>query len=230
MSQNLQSPKNSPESTGESFQLSRYLNAREKAWHLLYKINDYIQSHYRELSEEDIHNKIKEIFGADIKFWHPHKVRFNENTRCSFRDHSVKGVSLDLMDRYFIDLGPILDQHEADVGQTYCIGDKSFKNPAQILFHQLEDLWKKEGITGEQLYDRAKEMASDLNCELNEKMQGHRLGDFPHALFHRGGLNEFEETPQEMLWVLEIHLLHLEKNEGYFFEDILGAPKLAILE
>lgn len=61
---------------------------------------------------------------------------------------------------------------------------------------------------------------------LNDKMQGHRLGDFPHALFHRGNLKDFERPPQRMLWVLEIHLLEPDSERGYFYEDILGAPHL----
>lgn len=219
-----------PESTGKEFELTRYLNAREDAWHQLYTIRAYIEENYQKISEEDIHLKIKETFGPEIKFWHPHKVRFGENTRCSFRDKSIEGVALYEGDKYFIDIGPVLDLHEADVGQTYCVGEPHFKNPAQLLFNQLEEIWKSEAITGEELYNKARELADKMNCELNEKMQGHRLGDFPHALFHRGGLNEFEATPQEMLWVLEIHLLDLQSNEGYFFEDILGAPQLKILE
>ncbi len=224
-----QNPEHTPESTGKAFELSSYLNAREKAWHLLYQIQNFIEENYQDLSEEDIHVKIKEVFGPEVKFWHPHKVRFAENTRCSFRDQSKEDVSLFEGDKYFIDIGPILNQHEADVGQTYCIGNKTFQNPAQVLYNQLEEIWKKDALTGEALYEKASELAHEMGCELNEKMQGHRLGDFPHALFHRGGLNEFEAIPQEMLWVLEIHLLDLESNEGYFFEDILGAPVLDIL-
>ncbi len=218
-----------PESTGQSFEVARYLKARELAWNKLYELNLYIEENFANLTEEEVHQQIKITFGKEIKFWHPHKVRFNQNTRCSFKDISTPGETLKKGSPYFIDIGPILDSHEADVGQSFRVGDKEFKNPAQIVFNQLEEVWKEEGLTGAELYEKASEFASQLNCELNEKMSGHRLGDFPHALFHRGGLNEFEGKPTEMLWVLEIHLIHKEKNEGHFYEDILGAPALPIL-
>ena len=216
------------ESTGKSFEVSRYLKARALAWEKLYALNDFIQVNYSTLSEEDIHLKIKESFGP-IKFWHPHKVRFGSNTRCSFKEVSTPGKTLTTKETYFIDIGPILDSHEADVGQTFRIGESHFKNPAHIVFNKLEKVWKEEGLTGAELYKKAEEFAIELNCELNEKMSGHRLGDFPHALFHRGGLNEFENKPKKMLWVLEIHLLDKQRDLGYFYEDILGAPELEIL-
>jgi len=219
-----------PERTGLSFELESYLNARKDSWHKLYQLNDYISKHYVSVLEEDVHLKIKEVFGNDIKFWHPHKVRFAQNTKCSFKDKSTPHIKLQEHGKYFIDLGPILESHEADVGQTWSVGDKTFRNPAQVLFNKLEEIWLKEGTTGEELYNKARELAHQQGLVLNEKMQGHRLGDFPHALVHRGGLGEFEHSPKEMLWVLEVHLIDENLEEGYFFEDILGAPKLEILQ
>ena len=52
-------------------------------------------------------------------------------------------------------------------------------------------------------------------------MNGHRLGDFPHALHYKGKLSDFSEAPFPNLWVLEIHLIDEKINRGAFFEDIL---------
>jgi Xaa-Pro aminopeptidase len=214
------------EATGERFEIDRYLKARHHSWLKLEELHQFIENNFSSLSEEDIHNQIKSVFGNQIKYWHPHKVRFKENTRCSFRDISEPNKTLQKGDHYLIDLGPIIDGHEADVGQTYRVGFPQFENPAQSVFKTLEKIWLEQGITGEELYSKAIELGQQYDCELNQKMTGHRLGDFPHALFHRGGLNEFDQSPKEMLWVLEIHLIHKTQEIGFFYEDILGAPSL----
>lgn len=226
MAMDSQKPLHHPETTGQAFELDRYLSARSTAWKTLDKIHKIIEQNYQQLSEEEISILIKEEFGPKTKFWHPHKVRFEENTQCSFKEKSRPGLKLKAKSLYFIDIGPIIDFHEADVGDTYQVGNPDFENPAKTIFRQLEQYWLDEGLTGEELYKKAELMALDFGLELNEKMAGHRLGDFPHALFHRGGLNEFEKSPKEMLWVLEIHLVDKKNQRGYFFEDILGAPKV----
>lgn len=189
---------------------------------MLSKLHLYIEENFLKISEADIHTLIKESFSEGTKFWHPHKVRFGQNTRCSFRDPSTPDIQLQKGDLYFIDMGPVIDGHEADVGQTFCLGNPTFKNPAELLFRKLEKIWREEGLTGLALYDHARKLAKETGYILNDRMQGHRLGDFPHALFHRGGLKDFESSPHEMLWVLEIHLLEKNNKRGYFFEDILG--------
>ncbi len=42
-----------------------------------------------------------------------------------------------------------------------------------------------------------------MGYKLNNNMKGHRVGDFPHHVFYKGGLNETEEVPCENLWILE---------------------------
>lgn len=161
--------------------------------------------------------KAKEL-GVE-KWWHPTKIRFGTNTLCSFRDTSQPHVKLQEGDLFFLDIGPVLFGHEADLGQTYRLGDPNFENPAEKVFHHCKKIWKDKGLKGEQLYSEAQSYALELGLELNPKMAGHRLGDFPHALHYRGSLESYEETPKPDLWILEIHLLG--KNEGYFFEDLL---------
>lgn len=217
------------ERTGADFNLSLYLKAREKAWTHLYQIAELVKENSKETNEAQIHQAIKEHFPEGTKFWHPSKVRFAENTTCTFRAPSKEGVSLTNDETFFLDIGPVIDGHEADVGQTFSLSDPNFINPAQEIFNQLEVFWQVEKMTGEALYKKGHELAQSMGLELNEDMHGHRLGDFPHALIHRGGLNEFSNAPKEMLWVLEIHVLNPKTKRGFFFEDILGAPKLSIL-
>lgn len=52
-------------------------------------------------------------------------------------------------------------------------------------------------------------------------MNGHRLGDFPHAVYFKGKLGEIDIIPKEKLWVLEILIRHPRKNFGAFFEDLI---------
>ena len=60
-----------------------------------------------------------------------------------------------------------------------------------------------------------------LGYQLNPNMAGHRLGDFPHALFYKGTLSNFDKQPIQNLWVLEVLITNNEDTFGSFFEDIL---------
>ncbi len=89
------------------------------------------------------------------------------------------------------------------------------------VFELTAQAWKKDKLSGLVLYQLAQMYSLELGYELNLGMDGHRLGDFPHHVHTRMGLGEFEQTPIVDLWVLEIHLRDLKRQEGAFFEDIL---------
>lgn len=212
------------EAVGEKFKRDLFLTARTKAWELCYQLAAQVTVGMKEadLKEELEALALKE--GVE-KWWHPTKIRFAKNTRCSFRDHSDDSVTLAKDDIFFLDIGPVFHDHEGDVGQTFCLKDgnilQDFKNPAEVLFHELKDFWKNDGLSGEALYKRACEIAELQGYEFNLRMAGHRLSDFPHALHHKGALKDFEEKPQNDRWVLEVHLLDNSKDCGYFYEDLL---------
>ncbi|MCP4911554.1 MAG: aminopeptidase P family protein [Oligoflexia bacterium] len=208
------------EKRGDHFKLSELLQARELALTCLGQIRNKIQAG---MTEAEGHEIIKEVClenGAE-KFWHPSKFRIDFDTNKSFREPSENQTPLTLGQLYFVDFGPVFQGYEADLGDTFKLGEPSFINPAKEVFDELKSLWKEDKISGEKLYLKARELAQSKGLSLNEKMVGHRLSDFPHAIYYRGSLESCEKTPIEGAWVLEIHLIDQKNKCGYFYEDLL---------
>ena len=215
---------NDIQGTSAKFNLDSYMEARKIAQRISLLFASHIDVG---MTEDDGQKIIEDLFKMNgvEKNWHPTKVRFGKNTTKSFREKSEPGVTLQDKDIYFLDIGPVINGHEADIGMTYSIGQNPEYGHAQKtvreIFNEVRALWKEKELTGEQLYTEAKRITEDKGYILNMDMTGHRLGDFPHALFYKGKLSEFEKTPVENLWVLEILIKHPEKEFGAFMEDIL---------
>jgi hypothetical protein len=52
-------------------------------------------------------------------------------------------------------------------------------------------------------------------------IKGHRVSDFPHAIYKAGNLGDFEDCPDAGVWILEIQLAHPTRPFGSFYEDLL---------
>tara|TARA_Y100000385_G_scaffold260521_1_gene290446 strand:+ start:63 stop:719 length:657 start_codon:yes stop_codon:yes gene_type:complete len=215
---------NDIQGTSAKFNLDSYMEARKIAQRISLLFASHIDVG---MTEDDGQKIIEDLFKMNgvEKTWHPTKVRFGKNTIKSFREKSEPGITLQDKDIYFLDIGPVINGHEADIGMTYSIGQNPEYGHAQKtvreIFNEVRALWKENELTGEQLYSEAKRITDDKGYILNMDMTGHRLGDFPHALFYKGKLSEFEKFPIENLWVLEILIKHPEKEFGAFMEDIL---------
>jgi hypothetical protein len=55
----------------------------------------------------------------------------------------------------------------------------------------------------------------------NLKVDGHRIGDFPHKAIHSGSLSSTTFKPTTDLWVLELQIRHPTRPFGAFYEDLL---------
>ena len=62
-----------------------------------------------------------------------------------------------------------------------------------------------------------------MGWRLNLEIRGHRLSDFPHAIYRAGDLGDFALCPAAGLWMLEIQIAHQTRPFGAFFEDLLVA-------
>lgn len=60
-----------------------------------------------------------------------------------------------------------------------------------------------------------------MGWRLNLDLSGHRLSDFPHSAFFKGGVAEAPFAPSPELWVLEMHIRHRTRPFGAFYEDML---------
>lgn len=211
------------ENCGSGFNLELYLKSRAKAVQAVQSAAKKILPGMNEAQAVIILNHELESAGVE-KFWHPTKFRINSNTTKNFRDLSDP-VTLEQNDLFFIDIGPVFFDHEADYGETFTVGTdprlSKLQDATKKIFYATQAAWKSNKLSGAQLYQFAEAEALKLNLKLNSNMYGHRLGDFPHAVHYKGKLGTLDFSPASHMWVLEIHLLDESINRGAFFEDIL---------
>lgn len=211
------------ENLGPQFDMKKYLEARERSIKAVHLASESITAGMTEKEAMTLLTTTLKNLGSD-KFWHPTKLRMNINSTKNFSEPSVD-TTLSENDLFFIDIGPVFLDHEGDYGETFVLGNnlelEHLKNSTRVVFNNVAEVFKEKKLTGIELYQYASEEAQKLGLKLNSNMYGHRLGDFPHALHHRGDLGEFTDIPNPNLWVLEIHLINEKINRGAFFEDIL---------
>jgi len=211
------------ELNSDKFNLSLFLKARETCQLISKKIISKVEVG---MTEKDGLMLIKDEFAREgiTKFWHPSKFRISADTLKTFKDLSDPSLKTTLQDLCFIDVGPIIDEHEADYGETFIVGSTlkhDLMKACENVFSQTSSLWREKKISGNELYVEAQKFAKEHGCELDPHMSGHRLGDFPHHLHSKKSLNQINHTPSPHVWVLEVHLLNPQLNRGAFMEDIL---------
>ncbi|WDZ96029.1 NAD(P)H dependent flavin oxidoreductase family protein [Herbaspirillum sp. WKF16] len=160
--------------------------------------------------------------------WHPTYIRFGDDTVRTPRQGVRKQRALRERDIVVVDIGPVWDGYEGDFGDTFVFGDdrlhRACAQAARDVFSAARQAWKT-GLTGRELYDFAQDEAMRGGWALERNLAGHRVSDFPHALFGPARLAEMDIVPGEAVWVLEIQLRHPELAIGAFYEDILiGLP------
>ncbi len=159
--------------------------------------------------------------------WHKAHVRFGVNTLQTFADTSLPGVRLQPDDIFFLDLGPVWEGYEGDAGATYTVGSDAemirCAADARTLFGKVRDRWQQTGESGKALYQYAVESARERGWEfITRGASGHRIADFPHALYYRGSLKAVDFCPAAARWILEIQLKHPTRTFGAFYEDVLS--------
>jgi Xaa-Pro aminopeptidase len=159
------------------------------------------------------------------RIWHPVLVRFGANTLKIFKEPSEGDPILGEDDLYFIDIGPVFDGHEGDVGATYVLGSDPEKracaDAAKTLFDDVSMAWRQQHLSGPDLYAFADRRAREMGWALNLDIKGHRVSDFPHAIYRGGNLGDFASEPAPGVWILEIQIRHPSKPYGAFYEDLL---------
>ncbi|MES2801679.1 MAG: M24 family metallopeptidase [Bdellovibrionota bacterium] len=219
----------SHEQLGPEFNLETFLKARDVCQKAAAEIISRIEVG---MSEKDGQALVKDVFKelAVTKFWHPTKFRMASDTTKTFRDLPDENLKTQDQDLVFIDIGPIIDNHEADFGRTIVLNKANgLLNPnyvnlakaSELIFRETEQYWRQTGATGIKLFEFAQNKTADLGYRLDHRMAGHRLGDFPHQVFSKHKLFEFEQSPVKNIWVLEIHIVDDNSQRGSFYEDII---------
>ena len=214
------------EATGASFDPARMQHARERSWVALHGIRERMRPGISEDEAQEIAAQVFASLGMQ-RLWHPPHIRIGPNTVKNYRQASDPGVRLGEHDSYFIDLGLVFDDHEGDVGDTFVVGHaperEACADAARVLFDQVADAWRTQGLSGATLYAFAHERAEAMGWRFNHAVKGHRLSDFPHAVHKGGDLATLDTAPGNGLWVLEIQIAHPTEPFGAFYEDLLTA-------
>jgi Xaa-Pro aminopeptidase len=214
----------SKETVGERYELETMRHAQQMTWKAIDQIARVITPGMRE-SEAQLRGKeILAELGMD-RIWHPLLIRFGGNTLKTFKQRSDGDPELGAEDIFFIDMGVVWQGHEGDAGATFTTGTDpemlACAAAAKELFNQVESFWRSERVSGVALYDFAADQAKAMGWKLNLDIKGHRVSDFPHAIYRGGDLGDLDQYPNTGLWILEIQIAHPERPFGAFYEDLL---------
>lgn len=184
---------------------------------------------------DEINTFARERFGVK-HHWHKRIVRAGPNTVCMFQDDPpVRVIEPD--DTVYLDLGPVLEDWEADLGRTYALGNDPEKKRLVADLPRLFDVVAAHyhatpDITAGELYAYACKTAEDAGWLFGGVIAGHTIqGKFPHAPVDRAGrliergnkkrMRDPDKDGNERHWILEIHLVDKAKTFGGFYERLL---------
>lgn len=213
----------------KGFRLEHLRQAQALSWKTLHAIQASIRPGMTEAEARKLGEAVLKEMGA-TKNWHRVIFRFGENTLKKFSEPSIPNTVLGENDIYFVDLGPVWEidgvSYEGDVGDTFCTGSseehRRCAEACRKIFKSVSEIWQQEALSGQELYRRATLEAEKTGYVLNQDVDGHRVGDFPHQIFFKGGLNDLDFKPREGIWILEIQIRHPSLPFGAFVEDTLG--------
>lgn len=215
----------STERSGRHFRVDGILTARRRSWEALRTIVQRLEPGMSEVDAVELAKRVCQEHGSP-KAWHLPKIRFDGGTLKTFNEPQDPNCVLKADSIFFIDLGPVFDGYEGDVGATFAMPSAPAENQtlaraAETIFHEVAEHWRLVGATGQALYRFAEQAARERGYLLNPRVDGHRVADFPHAVYFKGGLGEIEFTAAPGLWILEIQIRHPTLEIGAFFEDLL---------
>ncbi len=226
----------------ESERSARLLDAQDKAEQLFAAVEER-QLLRPGVTEVEASNAIRdlaaELFGVS-RFWHKRIVRAGPNTLQPYRQNPPNRV-IGADDILFCDFGPIFEIWEADFGRTFVIGE----DPAKLALRDaLAVVWdagraffrSEPDVTGEQLFDRIRELTQAAGYEFGGPHAGHLVGQFPHEKINGDEIEYYITTgstePMRRLdrsgrichWILEVHLVDRAREIGGFAEELLDLP------
>lgn len=214
------------QAVGTNFNLQKMFIARDKTFAAVSAIADQIKVGMCELEARELAKQMLLDMGMD-RIWHQILIRFGANTLKKFNEPSEGNPTLQTNDIFFIDLGVVWDGHEGDAGATFTVGDDSEMSACaqacKTIYEEVETHWREMRCSGKALYDFAEKVAAKHGWQLNVEIRGHRVSDFPHAIYKAGDLGDFVDVSEVGLWILEIQIQHPSKPYGAFYEDLLMA-------
>ena len=219
-----QSMNQNKQAVGAKFDLQKMRYARDKTFEAVNLIASQVTVGMSESQARAMAKDTLTEMGMD-RIWHQILVRFGVNTLKKFNEPSDGDPILQANDIFFVDLGVVWDGHEGDAGATFVVGHdtdmQACAAASQQIFTAVKKQWETAHFSGQDLYLFAEQEAEKLGWKLNLEIKGHRVSDFPHAIYRSGDLGDFDQVPDVGLWILEIQIAHPTKPFGAFFEDLL---------
>jgi Xaa-Pro dipeptidase len=191
--------------------------------------------------EDDIRELAARDFGVETH-WHKRIVRSGPNSVTIAGDNPpVRDIAAD--DIVYVDLGPVFEGWEADIGKSYALGDDPRKHALVADLPRLFDCVQAHyrahpDITGAALYAFAQEAAAKAGWTFGGAIAGHIVSEFAHAhipgdkdLTRIGPKNPKPMSDPDGLgrprhWILEIHLVDEARGFGGFYERLLGGASV----
>jgi Xaa-Pro dipeptidase len=185
--------------------------------------------------EQDIYAIALQQFGVE-KHWHKRIVRAGPNTLTLAADSpAVRNIESD--DIVYVDLGPVFEDWEADLGRTYVLGNHPgapLVEALPVVFDRVQSHYHASPeMTGADLYAFAQQAAAEAGWIFGGAIAGHLVSEFAHAHIPGDkGLNriqpgnpkrmrDHDELGRERHWILEIHLVEPNGLYGGFYERLL---------
>jgi Xaa-Pro dipeptidase len=186
--------------------------------------------------EDDIGALAEARFGVE-RHWHRRIVRAGSNTLTTAWDYPpVRTIEAD--DTVYVDLGPVFEEWEADIGRTYALGNNLAKNKLVAdlprVFERVQShYYASPEMTGAELYAFALKAADEAGWAFGGAIAGHIVGEFSHMTLpgDRDHNRISPKNPTSMRsddtagrpkhWILEIHLVNHARTYGGFYERLL---------
>jgi Xaa-Pro dipeptidase len=186
--------------------------------------------------EDEIGVLAEREFGVK-KHWHRRIVRAGANSvTIAGENPPIQTIAAD--DIVYVDLGPVFEAWEADIGKSYVLGDDRQKHRLVAdlprIFEEVQSHYHRDpGMTGAALYAYAQKAAEDAGWRLGGQIAGHIVSEFAHALIpgdkalNRIGphnpnpMTDVDGKGQNRHWILEIHLVAKDGSFGGFYERLL---------
>ncbi|MGE0597792.1 MAG: M24 family metallopeptidase [Hyphomonadaceae bacterium] len=227
------------DTTSDQNRLAQLIAAEDRALEMLAAIESagFVAPGRRESEvDADIAALAERPFGV-ARHWHKRLVRAGLNTLCVFADMPPERT-IAAEDTVYLDLGPVFEDWEADIGATYAMGS----DPARrALVDALPDCFEEvrahanahPDITGAALYDFACRAAEARGYIFGGKIAGHGIGEFPHMTWpgekdhqriapaNPTRLGDADAFGRRRFWIIEIHLIAPDRSFGGFYERLL---------
>lgn len=186
--------------------------------------------------EDEIGALAEREFGV-TKHWHRRIVRAGLNSVTIAGDNPpVRTIAGD--DIVYVDLGPVFEAWEADIGKSYVLGGDPQKHrliaDLPRIFADVQAYHHRDpAMTGASLYAYAERAADNAGWRFGGKIAGHIVSEFAHALIpgdkalnrisplNPKPMSDADGKGRDRHWILEIHLVARDGSFGGFYERLL---------